>query len=392
MDLEEFSAEALAARMGGGRARFDGVDGSQTLKERFRRTMFFQEVDHIPNFEFGYWERTLEVWRGQGLPEWVVDERTAYDYFGVENASWVPVHLGLRPVCEAVVLEEDEEHIITRDDVGCVAQINKKGDKSIPHYIDFPVKDRASWAPYVEALDPENPARYEKVDEAVEKLQGCEAPIGIPGGSLVGIPRNVIGFERIAVMPYEDPELFRDIVDTFGRTVCAGLERVLPRIQVDFCLGWEDICFNQGPVVSPHVFDEVAGPWYRRIADLLAQHGCCVYATDTDGNIMPIVDTFMKNGLNTMFPVEVHGGSDPCALRERYGRRIRLWGGVDKMVLIHSKEAIERELQRLKPHVEEGGFIPTVDHRVPADVPLDHYLFYLDRKRELFKVGGEPRY
>jgi uroporphyrinogen decarboxylase len=62
------------------------------------------------------------------------------------------------------------------------------------------------------------------------------------------------------------------------------------------------------------------------------------------------------------------------------------------MKLTASKEAIDRELERLRPCVEQGGFIPGVDHRVQADVPLDNYKHYLDRKRELFNVGGEPNY
>lgn len=79
-------------------------------------------------------------------------------------------------------------------------------------------------------------------------------------------------------------------------------------------------------------------------------------------------------------------------LRERYGRRIRLWGGVDKMALIKGREAIDAELLRIRPVVEQGGFLPGVDHRVPADVTYDNYRYYLDRKRSLFHVGGEPQY
>ncbi|MCL4692338.1 MAG: hypothetical protein KJ060_07495, partial [Candidatus Hydrogenedentes bacterium] len=114
--------------------------------------------------------------------------------------------------------------------------------------------------------------------------------------------------------------------------------------------------------------------------------------TDTDGNILPIVDTFLDNGLNTMFPIEVHAGSDPCLLRDIYGKRIRLWGGFCKRKLAHSREAIDTELERLRPYVEQGGFIPGVDHRVPADVPLDLYKYYLDRKRAVLRVGGKPKY
>jgi uroporphyrinogen decarboxylase len=101
---------------------------------------------------------------------------------------------------------------------------------------------------------------------------------------------------------------------------------------------------------------------------------------------------FLEGGVNTMFPVEVNAGTDPVALRAKYGKQLRLWGGVDKMIFLKDKAAVDRELQRLRPVVEEGGFIPTVDHRVQADAKLDLYKHYLDRKREWFNVGGEPRY
>lgn len=392
MEAEDFALEVLAERLNALRPVRARDAGVSTLRERFLRAMYFQEVDLLPNFEFGYWERTLKVWHSQGLPDWVEDEKTAYDYFGIESWATLPVNLGLTPLYEHTVLEETDNRVVYRDSNGSIAQINKDGDKSIPHFLEFPVKDRETWEPYKAALDPEDPRRYTELDEALDRLKDSPAPVGVPGGSLVGTARNLVGFERIAVMPYEDPELFQEIVNTFGQCICAVLERVLPRISVDFCMGWEDICFNQGPIVSPEVFRAVAGPWYRRIADLLVLHGCAIYTTDTDGNILPITGIFLENGLNTMFPVEVHAGSDPCLLREKYGKRIRLWGGVDKMVLRDSRESIERELLRLKPYVDQGGFVPGVDHRVPADVPLDYYKFYLDRKRELFRAGGEPRY
>ncbi len=363
-----------------------------TLKERFRRTMFFQQVSVRPNLEFGYWEQTLDDWHAQGLPEHVKHEASAYEYFGIETSAMVRVNPGVMPLYEHEVLEEDESRQVYRDSLGCIAEINKKGHKSIPHFLEFPIKDRSSWEPYIEALDPDDPERWKAFEDSLEKTKNSTAPLGIAAGSLIGVPRNLIGFERTATMSYEDPELLTEIVDTFGRCIVGVLERALPRVQVDFAMGWEDICFNYGPIVPPDFFRAVVASWYRRIADLLTAHGCCVYTTDTDGNINPIVDAFLDNGLNTMFPVEVHAGSDPCALREKYGNRIRIWGGVCKRKLAESKEAIEQELLRLKPYVEQGGFIPTVDHRVPADVPLANYLHYLDKKRELFNVGGEPKY
>jgi len=368
------------------------ASGELTLRERFRRAMFFQEVAVPPNFEFGYWARTLEVWRQQGLPDHVVDEASAYDYFGIENMAVVGVNSAPMPVCEHKVLEETEDRQVYRDCYGCVAEINRKGDQSIPHFVDFPIKDRASWEPFKAALDPDAPGRWVNFEASIEALRDTTMPVAIFAGSMVGTARNLIGFERIGIMSCEDPELLTEIIDTFGVCTAAVLERALPRIQVDAGMGWEDICFNSGPIVSPAFMRQAAGPWYRRVADLLTAHGCCVYTTDTDGNINPIVDVFLDNGLTTMFPVEVHAGTDPLALRAKYGRRIKLWGGVCKMILAESKEAIDAELERLRPVFEDGAFIPTVDHRVPANVPYANYLHYLDRKRELFNVGGTPKY
>lgn len=388
MDYDEIGAllgQASALRLPRSRS-------GSTLRERFRRTMGFEDVDLRPNFEFGYWARTLEAWRAQGLPDYVVDEASAYEYFGIEQ--WPVLNVNSNPLSlyERTVLEETDEYETYRDELGCIARINKHGDQSIPHFIEFPVKDRASWEPYKTAFDLDAPKRWEGLEESIAMLVDSDAPIGVYGGSMAGIPRNLIGFERIATLPYEDPEFLAEVIDAFGACTVAMLDRVLPRVKVDFCMGWEDICFNMGPIIPPEFFRAVVGPWYRRIADRLTANGCDVYTTDTDGNILPIVDTFIDNGLNTMFPVEVHAGSDPCILRERYGNRIRLWGGFCKRKLAHSREAIDAELERLLPYVEQGGFIPGVDHRVPADVPLDLYKYYLDRKRAILRVGGEPKY
>ena len=59
-------------------------------------------------------------------------------------------------------------------------------------------------------------------------------------------------------------------------------------------------------------------------------------------------------------------------------------GGVDKMKLGAGREEIDKYLDTLIPLVKRGGFIPFCDHRCPPNVPEADYLYYLDRKKELF--------
>jgi hypothetical protein len=364
----------------------------ETLRERWRKAMFFEGVDRIPNFEFGYWAETLPTWHEQGLPPEVSDEASAYRYFGIENwgSAWIG-NMDLDPPFEAKVLEETDEYVIYRDGSGCVSQSTKEGIQSIPRFVNFYLKDRKTWEEYKERLQP-SPGRIpENWKEQVESFKNRDYPLAVGIGSMIGVPRNWIGFERICLMIYDDPELLEEIVETLCALVCNLLEQVLPDVDFDFGAGWEDICFNSGPIVGYDFMRNVVTPRYGRITDLLKKHGCEVAFTDCDGNIVPIIDCFLDGGINCMFPVEVNAGSDPVLIRGRWPG-IRLQGGVDKMALMGDFDAIRTELERLKPIVEEGGFLPGVDHRVPANVLLANYKYYLKLKRDIFGAGGTPEY
>jgi len=364
-----------------------------TLRERFRRTMQYQNVDRIPNFEFGYWDATLPAWHEQGLPTEINTEAKAYDYFGIENWGVAPINLGLAPGFESKVVEETDDYIISTDGHRCTSKINKKGHRSIPHYIDFGLKTRADWNEYKERLQPGPDGRYpDNWDELAARYSDRDYPLAVPVGSMIGVPRNWIGFENIALMCYDDRGLLEDIVETLCVVVETTIERALRDVEFDFAAGWEDICFNSGPIISPSIYREIVMPRYARISELCNRHGVHIIWTDCDGNLQPIADILLDGGFNCLFPAEVNGGTDPVLLRERYGRKQLIQGGVCKRKLAGSHTDLEQELLRLLPVVEEGGFIPHVDHRVPADVPLENYKLYMKLKRDMFRAGTkEPQ-
>jgi uroporphyrinogen decarboxylase len=74
---------------------------------------------------------------------------------------------------------------------------------------------------------------------------------------------------------------------------------------------------------------------------------------------------------------------DVVACRKRYGRGLRMWFGIDKRALVHGPAAIDAELERVRPLVADGGYLPGLDHGVPPDVPFRHYLYYAERLRTI---------
>ena len=92
---------------------------------------------------------------------------------------------------------------------------------------------------------------------------------------------------------------------------------------------------------------------------------------------------WIQGGVRGFYPLEVAAGMDAAAVRRRYAKEVVLWGNVDKRVLTRGKAEIDAEMKRLAPVVAQGGFIPLVDHQVPDDVPLENYLYYLERRRQM---------
>ncbi len=112
-------------------------------------------------------------------------------------------------------------------------------------------------------------------------------------------------------------------------------------------------------------------------------HGAAISIVDCDGNPHDIVANWLEEGVNVMFPLEVAAGVDPYAWRKEFGKQLLLRGGIGKAPLVAGGSAIDKELERIKPLLEQGGFIPHLDHLVPPDIPLSHYMDYLEKKRKL---------
>ena len=106
-------------------------------------------------------------------------------------------------------------------------------------------------------------------------------------------------------------------------------------------------------------------------------------STDCDGDVRPILKHLMDGGINCLFPYEVNSCARPGELLDQYPE-LRIMGGVDKIEMAKGPKAIDAYLESLIPYVERGGYIPFCDHRCPPNVKEEDYLYYLDKKEELF--------
>lgn len=159
-------------------------------------------------------------------------------------------------------------------------------------------------------------------------------------------------------------------------------------MRFEFVHFFEDCCFNTGPLFSPAIYRQVFDKHYRRMLAAYKAHGVPLALIDSDGNVEKLVPLWLDSGFDIVFPLEVGTRQASAAdYRRRSGRKLRLFGGVDKRVIPRA-EAIAAHLREMKPVVDDGGFLPIPDHRIPPDCSLEQFRTYVRVFNEVFNGGG----
>ncbi len=369
-------------------------------KERFWRVMRFQKVAALPFW--GDWIGPWERWKKEGLP---VDTDAKEDqqrswclkHFGFEgmySIFWgeprVPVSIGVHPAFPLEVLEENDTYRVYRGGDGVIVKQfrSTEGFMHSTSFIEHPIKTRRDWNKFKEErLNPEAPGRYpaERDWEALKRSwKDRESVLSVDGGSFYGVLRDWIGMEHLSLMFYDTPDLIHEMMGYLADFYIQVLERAVSEVAIDFAMFWEDMCYKTGPMISPEMFRHFMLDPYKKVTSFLEEHGIELSWVDCDGNIDALIPLWVEGGVRGFYPLEVAAGMDAAAVRFRYGQQVVLWGNVDKRALARGRQAIDAELARLAPVAALGGFIPLVDHQVPDDVSLENYLYYLQRRKELF--------
>ena len=380
-------------------------------RQRALAVLNYKEYDRLPIVHFGFWHETLEKWAAEGhitkedAANWGdgtpvckrISDKLGFDFawfncflgFGLLSPSFQPKIVNERPDGTKEVLDRDGVVVLQKEDA-----------KGIPAEVSHTLKDRKSWE---EHYKPRLEFTPQRVTDALVNIgteflpfnQGGldflkdpnrENPIGLMLGSLMGRIRDWLGVVGLSYLMMDDKELLDEMIDTVADLCYKRAEYVLAQgAKFDFAHYWEDVCFKNGPLVNPSMFDAKLGPHYKRINDLVKNYGIDIISLDCDGVIDSLIPTWLENGVNTMFPIEVGTWNAEIApWREKYGKDIRGVGGMRKYIFALDRKAIDDEVERLKPLVELGGYIPCPDHRIAPDAKWENVQYYCEKMRNTF--------
>ena len=352
-----------------------------TSRERLIASLRGEPIDRLFRYEHGPWPTTYQRWLNEGLPANV----PLNDFFQMDAIVRIMINSGYtespyHPKFVATTLEEAGDHRVFIDTDGIQKKIlRERSDTSMPEFLKFPVADRADWPAILARLNPADASA--RITDRARWVAACadpHVPTMLPICGAFGHPRNLLGDEGLAYLMFDDPTLFGEMLDNWRDLYVALLRELTRDVRVDVLLIWEDMCYKNGPLMSPAQFRRFMSPRYRHVIAAAREVGVAAVIVDTDGDCRSMIPVFLDDGADCVMPFEVQAGMDVVQLRKEFPA-LTIMGGLDKRALAADRAAIRAEVDRVLPHFAgKTRFIPTLDHTVPPNVSLANYQYYLE--------------
>lgn len=194
-----------------------------------------------------------------------------------------------------------------------------------------------------------------------------------PGGVLENVI-DLVGFERLCYMLFEDEQLVQDIFDAVGSRLLRFYEILSCLETVGALIVNDDWVFKTQTMLDPDSMHRYLFPWHKKIVEAIHLNGKPAILHSC-GNLETVMD-FLIDELkydakhsweDTICPVEKGW--------QQWGDRIAILGGIDMDFLVRSTpEAIRnRSIEMLKLTGSKGYALGS-GNSIPAFVPFENYL------------------
>jgi len=313
-----------------------------TNRQRFHETMRFGSPDHVPYFEEGIRKEVIQSWHHQGLPrDTVISDLFRTDQFYEIALDYDPLSTLDKKPSSLDELDPLREHSISDSSW----QFWRKKQRFIRSSIK---RDHVLF---------------------LRIHRGFFLSMGVYDWER---------FEELNSLLLEKPDFVAEAMMIQGRLIAGLLDKVLQDVKIDAAIFNEPIGGNEGPLISPAMYESIVLNSYKPIVKILHKHNVETIVLRTYANMRLLIPSILNNGFNCLWACETDSKAmDYCDIRSEFGRALRLIGGIDLDTLRYDKSRIHRELMEKVPQlISSGGYVPLADGRVRKDIPFENYKYY----------------
>jgi uroporphyrinogen decarboxylase len=217
---------------------------------------------------------------------------------------------------------------------------------------------------------------------AAKQTFGDRIAIGGMVGGAVWCIDQITDWEEFALWLAEERAKIHEWAETRCR---AGLELIdrFADAGADFIFLPHDVAHNGGPFCKPADFAEITAPYLARLVARVKERGAKAIV-HSDGNLMPILDQMLIGQPHVLHSLDPMAGMDIAALKKLTYGKVALMGNVQCNYLQDGPPAKIREsaLYCLRHASPGGGYIFSTSNTIFPGMPLEHYEHMLEVFRE----------
>jgi uroporphyrinogen decarboxylase len=194
-----------------------------------------------------------------------------------------------------------------------------------------------------------------------------------PGGLLENVI-NLVGFENLCFMFFEDEDLVKDIFDCVGLRLLRFYEKCSQIEQVGALIVNDDWGFKTQTMFDPDTLRKYVFPWHKRMLEAIHNeqkpailHSCGNLSTIMDDIIDDLKYDAKHSFEDIIVPVE--------KAYEEWGDRIAILGGMDMDFLARqTPHEIAKRAEALLTQTGCKGYALGSGNSIPAYIPVENYL------------------
>jgi len=294
---------------------------AMTKRERVLRTIRCQETDRVAIYD-------------------LIDSDSIREYFGGgkinRNNAWEFEYATIRSALDmtrGLMISNFNPGSTTIDDDGFewyhdkdTSWIKKKpfdDVEGLKKWVEKDIEKRNNWKPDSSYVD----EYREKVTEHMKGI-GDDTVIVVESDVGFEFARHRAGIELFSYFMVEYPELLSDWLEALNRAEIRRAKAIADPELVPVMLTYSDIAFKSGPIFSPEYLRKEFFPRLKKLNNTYQEAGVkCLF--HSDGYLMPVMDDLVAADIDGINPMEVLAGMDIKEVRQKYGNKIFITGGID---------------------------------------------------------------
>jgi len=139
----------------------------------------------------------------------------------------------------------------------------------------------------------------------------------------------------------------------------------------------DDIAFNAGVFLPPHIMSEIAYPFYKQAVEEIKKYKDVPIVFHSDGNLNAVMDEIVASGFDGIQSLQPSAGMDIKNIKEKYGDKLCLWGNID-LDYIMSFAKPEEVRRKVRETIDianiEGGFILSTCNAMIDSIPSENVI------------------